>query len=506
MLTDPANHSSSSCTRPASVLLFLGAFLRIVSYFLSKNAGGDAAGRLALTAGWLQHPTFSLIFQLYPPGHFWLIAAPNVVVAGRLLSLVLGIASVFLVWKLARLLYGEVAGMLSLAVFAFYSMHIGYSTTSSSEVPYVFFLLVGLSFFFLYFQEGSDRLRYMALSGFALSMAGSIRFEAWIVFGELVLLFGFLSYRGQIQRGLHSIYRPLLVFGTTGGAWPAVMMTYCWRRFGDPLYLITSTHLRMAKVLALTASPLTHELALIPTALLITLSPLAFVAAIYGIARSRHFPLAAGFASVTLFFGAIQSYEILRGGFLAVARYSLTLGAMLSVISGYGLEQICASLFPRRVKLAQTAAVLFLLVNLGAVLAISEIPNRFADNVAPLSPRLRYSTRIESVGAYLRAHMGPQEAVVIDDYNVESNIIADAAGLPLLRSQRAYLVSANNQIDVHEYIRTEHPRFLVYSDQGTLRSSFALPRECSQTAELDGMHFHCVFANRIYRVYELSYP
>jgi hypothetical protein len=46
----------------------------------------------------------------------------------------------------------------------------------------------------------------------------------------------------------------------------------------------------------------------------------------------------------------------------------------------------------------------------------------------------------------------------------------------------------------------------VYSDQGTLRGTFALPRDCSQAADIDGIHFQCGFANQIYRVYELSYP
>lgn len=511
MPIDPANHSTSSFTRPAYVLLFLGAILRVASYFVSQNSGGDAAERLTLTARWLQHPGFNLIFHLYPPGHFWLMAAlatvtPNVEVAGRLLSLVLGIASVFIVWRLARLLYNEAAAMLSLAVFALYSMQIGYSTTSSSEVPCVFFLLVALFFFFFYFHEGSDRLRYLAVSGIALSISGAIRVEAWIVFGELFLLLAWLLLRGPIKPSLRSIFPPLLVFGVTGGAWPAVLMTYCWRAFGDPIYLVTQNHLRVLKTLSMVPAPWTARLAHIPGVLLLALSPLAFVAAIYGLVKSRRLPLGAGFAGVAFFFWAIQSYEILRGGLLGLARYTLILGTMLAVISGYGLEQICARWFPRKVALAQTVAILLLFLNMAGVLVLSETHNRFADTFAPISPRLRHAGRVSSVATYLRAHMGPQDAVVVDNYNVESNIIVDAAGLPLLYGKRAYLESASNDIDVREYIRTEHPRFLVYSDQGTLRGTFALPRDCSQAADIDGIHFQCGFANQIYRVYELSYP
>ena len=101
--------------------------------------------------------------------------------------------------------------------------------------------------------------------------------------------------------------------------------------------------------------------------------------------------------------------------------------------------------------------------------------------------------------------MGPEDAVIIDDYNVESNIIADAAGLPLSVGQRAYLLSSKNDIDVSEYVRREHPRFLVYSDEGALRKSLPLPHVCKQPANLQGIEFQCDYANPIYRVYQLSY-
>src|ERR1700678_2428568 len=129
MAKNSIDHQGAMVHAGASGLLVLGAALRVLSYFFSKNNGGDALERAALSAQWLQHPTFRLIFLVYPPGHFWLIGAmallvPDVTVASRLLSLLLGIASMFLVWKLARTLYGDGAGLFSLAVFALYSLHI----------------------------------------------------------------------------------------------------------------------------------------------------------------------------------------------------------------------------------------------------------------------------------------------------------------------------------------------------------------------------------------------
>jgi hypothetical protein len=507
-----SDHTDASVNRSAAGLLILGSGLRVLFYFLSENIGGDALARTAITARWLQHPNPQLIFGVYPPGHFWLIAALNLLMrdvplASRLLSLLLGIASLFLVWKLARLLYNEAAGMLSLAVFALYSLHIGYSTTSSSEVPFVFFVLLALFFFFSYFHDAfRSSCWYLGISGIALSVGESIRYEAWVIFGALFLIFPLLWIWGSARgRPLRPALAPLIVFGIAGGAWPILMMLYCWRNYGDPMYLVTLNHGRVAHTLATIPSSLSYQLALTPIVLLISLSPLAFAAAVYAVVGSRRLPLAAAFAGLTIFFAAVQNYEIIAHGLLALARYTLTLGAMLCVISGEGLESACRKFFPGRIKLARMVVVAFLVLNLGAVLALSELPNEYANKFGSVSPRLKYLPRIDQVGKYLRTHMGPEDAVVFDDYQVESNIVANAAGLPILPGRRAYLASVKNDVGVREYINREHPRFLVYSDQGTLPLSLTLPRECSQAANVDGIEFRCVYANEVYRVYELRY-
>ena len=95
--------------------------------------------------------------------------------------------------------------------------------------------------------------------------------------------------------------------------------------------------------------------------------------------------------------------------------------------------------------------------------------------------------------------------LVVDDYNTESNIVAYAAGLPLLSGRRAYLANTKYDVTARDYIAALHPQFMVYSDQGTLRKTFTLPPGCKQDTVLDGIEFHCVFSGQIYRVYELSY-
>jgi len=503
---------SRSRNFPWAAIVLAGSLVRILSYHFSTNTGGDAMARVLLTAMWLQHPSLQVIFGVYPPGHFWLIAAftllfRDVMVAGRALSLVLGIASLLLVGRLARLLYGETAGLLSLVAFSFYTLHIAYSTTSSSEVSYLFFLLLGMYFFFSSLSGGSPEVRLISLAGIAMSIAGSIRYEAWIfIFGMTgVLTFFLIRDTLKERQDFRKRLRSLLAFGVTGGLWPAFMMVYCWRRFGDPMYLVTLNHIRVTESLAAIPSPLSYQLGLTPAVLAISLSPFIFGAALYGLACSFTSRLPAAFATLTVFFAAVQNFEILRHGLLALSRYTLTLGTLLAIMSGIGLQQAFRKIGVVRPGLMRVATSGLLLANTVAVLALSELPDKYSETFASVSPVLRYPRRIQNVAGYLRAHLGPEDAVVVDNYNVESNIVAYAGGLPLLSGKRAYLANTKYDYNVRQYIATVHPQFMVYSDRGTLRQSFALPSSCDHDARLDGIGFHCVFSDDIYRIYELSY-
>src|SRR5690242_77236 len=113
-LESPRTQETSGPTRVTKPLLFVcaaAAALRIASFFLSENAGGDALARAQLTARWLQHPGLELHFDVWLPLHFWMMGAVSLLVGdvglgSRLLSLVLGVASVYAMWALTRELDG----------------------------------------------------------------------------------------------------------------------------------------------------------------------------------------------------------------------------------------------------------------------------------------------------------------------------------------------------------------------------------------------------------------
>jgi 4-amino-4-deoxy-L-arabinose transferase-like glycosyltransferase len=320
----------------AYALIAAGVLFRVLSFYFSDNAGGDAGAHAALAGEWLSHPRLTVVFDTYPPGHFWLIAmfalvVRNVVWAGRLLSLVTGIGSLYFVWRLARLLYGTSAGIFSIAVFSLYSLHIGYSTTSSAEVPYLFFLLAGSYFLFSGISGEKKHIGRLVISGVCFSVAESIRYEAWIFFFGVVVSIGLAALWQRRFRSRAKLVL-LLVWVAIAGVWPVFMMAYSYHTFGDPMHLVTLNRIRVIHSLATTSR--FHQLAVMPVALLLSVSPVAVVAGLVGLGLSFYSAEAGIFAAATLIFAAIEVYEVLTGGLLATARYTITLGAMLCLLSG----------------------------------------------------------------------------------------------------------------------------------------------------------------------------
>ncbi|HTZ74127.1 MAG TPA: glycosyltransferase family 39 protein [Candidatus Aquilonibacter sp.] len=500
-------HKKARVPREVWWFVLVGASLRVVFFIFGQNNGGDAVARAELTARWLQHPALRLNFEPWLPLHFWLMAGMSFLVRDtavgtRLLSLVLGLSSLWVLWLLARRLYNDSTATFSLAIFALYSLHIAYSTTSSSEVPYLFFVLLGLLAFFIHRETHS--LPQLCLSAVALGVAAGIRYEAWVCIFSLFLILVFMpSGPPNIRRRI----REVLLFGCLAGLWPVFWMLYQWKFFSKPLYGVTMNYAWVPQQLTGLSRSMLYRFALPPGVLLITLTPVVLAAALYGMWLSLRQPRGREFCVVISLTAAAFVIQIAKGGLLPLARYTITLGTFAIIVAGYGFDR-WALLLPRRRALQFRVAVGVLLAcNLGGILVLSESRAPVADKFASISPLLRFPRHIEKVRQFLVPHLRAGDRVVVDDYNVESNIVAAAIGLPLLRGNRAFLASEQPLSELFQYISTEHPRYLIYSSQGTLRDELRLPNVCSSTPLVlrDGMGFSCVFSDDVYQVYTIRY-
>ncbi len=490
----------------ALAAVLIGTALRIIFFALSVNNGGDAIDRFSKAEDWLQHPNTNLFFGAWLPLHFWMMTgiarvfSIGVETAGRMLSLILGSASLLAVWYAARDLYGGKAASLSLLVCAFYTLHVGYSTTSSAEVPYLFFALAGLALFFRYRRNPS--IRTLMLSGLLFTVGAAIRYEAWVLMFAVALVL----LAKPLKAGLRSkpeagAWTHLALFCACAGLWPAFWMLENWRHFGHPLYYVAMQKVWVPEILAAGGHSQLYNLAVSPGTLLLTLSPVAFAAALYAFASAIRNQMGRDLAVIWLVVAVVQLYQTITAGMWPSARFTISQGGLLAIASGHGLLLIGERL---RVgwKPLWTATLVLVSVNLAFVLAVSESRLSVSDKFASISPRLRFTHYIQDVGDFLRPRLRPEDALVIDNYNLESGFIAMAAGLPHRPGDRVFLANSMPPEQVLDFVGRKHPRFFVVAERGTINTFLHFPPYCNSAAQIDDREAKCVYQNHVYRVFE----
>jgi hypothetical protein len=504
----------------------IGAGLRIICFFFSSNNGGDAIARAEGTAAWLRHMDWRPdAFGPYLPLHFWLMAIPseltgNVLLGTRLLSQTLGILSLYLIWLATNELFGGTAANYSLILYAFYSLHVGYSATSSSEVPYLSFLLGALILFFRYRRTRS--LRYLALCAVTLACAAAIRYEAWV----LILGFG-LALLWPLTRILQKDFwtkaelMPISLFTALAGAWPVTFMAYCWLKFRDPVhYFLTAQKMWMAEVGTFIKDSVLYIFAFNPGVMVIALSPVGVAVILYGIWVARHQgPPVQDYFIIMVSFACVQFYDIVSGGTWPSARFTLTLGTLLTLSGGHGIASVLSKVPVPRRAVASSIFIGALAMNLCLVLFLSEIKWRFTDKFRSVSPFLEFPTHVDEVSEFLKPRIGSKDSIIIDNYNQESNIVARALNLPLVQS-RAFLASermnpfplssssaeiAAERKGLYQFVENQHPRYLIYYDLGSLRPYLPLGGCPNFPRILNGAEFRCLYSGTVYRIYGVTY-
>lgn len=501
--------ASSSSSKAERWLLGVGCGLRILFFLLSHGNGGDAFLRAAITAQWLQHPSLGLDFAgpRRPPLHFWLMAlvaqiVPDILLACRLLSLTAGLVSLWLFWKLSRRLFGESAALLSLTVFVFYSLHIAYATTSSSEETYLAFLLGGLLGVFSFRALG--RFRYLLAGGLSLTAAAAIRFEAWI----LIFGLGILFLLGQEGRRFPSgtYWKALSGYALTSGAWPIFWTIRSWILTGHAFYGLSDNKASIPGQLAVFPEHgALYEFALTPGVILVTLTPIAIIGTLYGVWLSFREKKGRGFALLVLFFAAFQFLTIATHGTIALARYTLTLGTLCAVLAGYGLARLGEFFRLRRQTVLATLIVL-MAANLALIVGLSRRPTRLGDKLRSISPLMQFAVHLEDLGTFLRPRLQSTDHLIIDNFNNETNLVSVVIGLPLLTGDRFFTADFDaKEANPFPYINSYHPRYAILSPWGTIGPTLGLPPACSEPWTVQGLNFRCLHENEIYRVYEISY-
>ena len=421
--------------------------------------------------------------------------------AGPLLSLIAGTTSLIVFYKLVGMLYGKNVAQLATAVFAFCSLDIAYSGTSSSEATYLLFVLIALFGYFTYRHSG--KLKNLSLAGVFFSFASAIRYEAWPLIFAVGLLMIADAWRKRSHIGFSSSIRALLVFALTSGFFPLLIMAYNWSKFHHLLYGVAINLGLVATQLTFDHPSWTYRLSLFPGVLLLTLTPVVVAGAIYGFFLSFKTKVGVELSVITAIFAAVQFYQIASGREMAFARYTITLGTFTAILGAYGLHAICQR-YPKKRLTLRFLFVVVLLLNLFCIWALADSSTRFNEKFASISPILRYPHHIKSLADFLRPRLKTENPIVIEEYRDQWNIVAEAAGLPLIPGSQVMVFSDHTPpAELFEFIQNRHPLYLIYAPSGLL--SKVLPLQCNvRSAELN-VEVSCPFRNDVYMVYEMNY-
>jgi 4-amino-4-deoxy-L-arabinose transferase-like glycosyltransferase len=250
----PASRALSflkATTEPrASVVLALlcAAVLlpRAVAFPFSENLYGDAVSRTEIAEKWLERPHWIASMDdgayQFGPLHLYLVAAAlasGLVKedAGRWVSLLFGILTVFPLYGLTRRLFGWQAGVVAVLGLAVWGMHIQMSTTAGSESVGLFLVFWVLDLFGRGVEE--NRFGSLLASAAVLNLACAVRYDCWLLAPllSLLLILGDKDRIAAVTRGIS--------FALVSLPFPLLWMQGNEKARGDafaPMHYIESFH------------------------------------------------------------------------------------------------------------------------------------------------------------------------------------------------------------------------------------------------------------------------
>ncbi len=494
-------------------LFVLALAARLPFLLLAGNNGGDAWARYQLALAWANHPD-RLPSDTWLPLHFWLLGTAlrlwHSEWAVRLLTALLGALTVLPFWGAARRLFGERVALYAALMLALFGFHIAYSVTTSSEVPTVFFLALGLYGWLRFREEGG--WRWLVPAGLGFSLAALIRFEAWFfppVLGLLLLDFsGGWRSAWSNRRALGRAAAFVLAASAGGLGW----MVFSGLAFGDPLLfarrsfeqaLDATSHFALGR-------PLAYRLAVLPGLLLVLLSPPAAALVLLGVARTLgrwDLPAAAPAIAALVVGGAYYVNAVARN--MTMARYTLLWSWLLIPYAFEGLRRLPGG--PPRAGSRRAFAALLLSVlvwQAGIVAGAHYGPGAVADKLSSLSPTLPLRRDLRALTAWLRTQTGPGEAVVVDNFNHEASEVVRIAGIPFSQAFRVPYPADPEVLGrrLAEFVAERRPRLLVYSPRGHLRHVWPIDDRQDEVVLAGlGLRLRRRWEGGAYRVYEIEY-
>jgi 4-amino-4-deoxy-L-arabinose transferase-like glycosyltransferase len=260
----------------AGAAILISLVIRLAAIPFSMPIEADGVTRIYIAMRWLENPEF-IYYGVWGPLYTYLIAAVllvwnDPVYAPVVLNCIFAVATAIPLYFFVKREWSEMSGLFVACIYLAYPVAIRYGLVAMSEVPYLFFIALALLFLSLAREENGNWI-YAALAGIAVTLAGSLRYEAW----------GLTPFLGLL---LWKRWKALLSFFLASSIFPIFWMAGNYVHFGDPLYSLSYNSYWNLVVSAwneeVTVVDLIFRVFFFPRALFFGLTPLAFLVCVIG--------------------------------------------------------------------------------------------------------------------------------------------------------------------------------------------------------------------------------
>lgn len=458
---------------PLLWLLLAALALRLVCFLNSQNYSYDAVTRTLLAERWVQEPRLlpqpGLPSQ-YGPLPVWMMGLalkvwPNLDLAPRVVSLVLGTLAIIPFYYLAELLLGPSAAFIAGLLFACYSLHIRASVIASSEAVFSFFLLWSVYLLF-YFRTNRRPLR-LAGAALCLSLGALCRYTALIYLPIFLLLLWERDHPGRSLKVAAGFLTLALIL-------PLVWLGLNYMAFGQalrPISTILGEHVRLAGSLQGWGSRI-YAVLFWPAVAVLSLSPQVVGLAVIGAGRTFRRRCRWELLALALWPYLCLTVWAVSGRMFLLARFVTDSGLFILLLAAWGVEtetlQSFREKYPNFRYWLTGSVFLWTLIILPAGASLQ--PHWVGEKLAAVSPISRLEPGQEEALERL-SDLPPFSKVLVDhDAQWHELEIAFYAPSDIILDKRRY-----SQKDLLLKLSRQHFDYLLFFPAGYLRRIIDTP-------------------------------
>lgn len=357
--------------------------------------------------------------------------------------------------------------------------------------------------------SGAEISKWLLVCAFAFSAACLSRFEAWLFVP--VLGIGLLDFSDGWKSAWHnwSTWSRAARFGicaSIGAVSWGVYSSYVW---GDPFAAARRSFVISKELMP--QAGLLYRIAAAPGGLGMTISPLLALLILWGVvAQLRRTSQGARVLLLLamILLGAHMFNAVDKN--LTMARYTL-LYSWLFLPFGFLALSDLEKRWPkiqRKTGVAILLAFLFLW-QVGVVLGAHFAPDSVASKLGSISPTLPLDPDLRGAITWLRTHIHPYDAVVIDAFHYDGIFIVRDSGV---KATQVYDVSfpvedlQQEEKVVAQFVKEKQPRYLVYAPDGQMDVFWKLNGQDQMYHSKLGVELQLRWEHGRYLIYEIIYP